>query len=58
MSTATEPTERYARLVAQGRSKPKPVTAADRHSMPHYGTPEEDGPLSLLPAERAGDSRL
>lgn len=51
------PMERYGHLVAQGRIKLKPVTAADRHDMPHYEVPEDADPLALLPAEREEDDR-
>ena len=49
--------ERYAHLVAQGKIKLKPVTAADRHDMPHYEVPEGADPLALLLAEREADDR-
>ncbi|MGW4289456.1 hypothetical protein ACWEIK_21295 [Streptomyces sp. NPDC004673] len=49
--------ERYAHLVAQGKIKLKPVTAADRHTMPHYAVPEDVDPLALLLAEREEDDR-
>ncbi|MFI1568951.1 type II toxin-antitoxin system Phd/YefM family antitoxin [Streptomyces sp. NPDC020490] len=57
LSPAGGPMERYAHLVAQGKIKLKPVTAADRHSMPHYEVPDEADPLALLLAERAEDDR-
>ncbi len=44
-------------LVAQGKIKLKPVTAADRHSMPHYEVAEDVDPLALLLAEREEDER-
>lgn len=57
LSPADSPVERYAHLVAQGKIKLKPVTAAERHSMPHYEVPESVDPVALLPAERAEDDR-
>ncbi|MFH9573062.1 hypothetical protein ACH4MG_21250 [Streptomyces sp. NPDC017454] len=51
LSPAGSPMERYAHLVAQGKIKLKPVTAADRHSMPHYEVAEGVDPLALLLAE-------
>ncbi|WP_381210290.1 hypothetical protein [Streptomyces incanus] len=45
-------------MVAQEKIKLKPVTAADRHSMPHYEVPEDADPLALLSSEREeGDCR-
>ncbi|WP_328697268.1 hypothetical protein [Streptomyces sp. NBC_00342] len=49
--------ERYAHLVAQGKIKLKPVTAADRHTMPHYEVPEDTDPVTLLLAECEEDDR-
>ncbi|MGW4301446.1 type II toxin-antitoxin system Phd/YefM family antitoxin [Streptomyces sp. LaPpAH-108] len=57
LSPAGGPMERYAHLVAQGKIKLKPVTAADRHDMPHYEVPEDVDPLALLLAEREEDDR-
>ncbi|MEU3145915.1 MULTISPECIES: hypothetical protein [unclassified Streptomyces] len=57
LSPAGGPMERYAHLVAQGRIKLRPVTAADRHDMPHYEVAEDADPLALLPAEREEDER-
>ncbi|MCC9157773.1 type II toxin-antitoxin system Phd/YefM family antitoxin [Streptomyces parvulus] len=57
LSPAGSPMERYAHLVAQGKIKLKPVTAADRHSMPHYEVTEDADPLALLLAEREEDER-
>ncbi|MFH8803135.1 type II toxin-antitoxin system Phd/YefM family antitoxin [Streptomyces sp. NPDC017936] len=57
LSPAGSPMERYAHLVAQGKIKLKPVTAADRHSMPHYEVPEDIDPVALLLAEREEDDR-
>lgn len=44
--------ERYAPLVARGKIELKPVTAAERHSMPHHEVAEDVDPLALLLAER------
>ncbi|MGW7258155.1 type II toxin-antitoxin system Phd/YefM family antitoxin [Streptomyces sp. NPDC054834] len=57
LSPVGGPMERYAHLVAQGKIKLKPVTAADRHSMPHYEVAENVDPLALLLAEREEDDR-
>ncbi|NEV87681.1 hypothetical protein GUR47_13540 [Streptomyces tendae] len=57
LSPAGSPMERYAHLVAQGKIKLKPVTAADRHSMPHYEATGDADPLALLLAEREEDER-
>ncbi|GHF18159.1 hypothetical protein GCM10018789_55190 [Streptomyces werraensis] len=57
LSPAGSPMERYAHLVAQGKIKLKPVTAAERHSMPHYEVPEDIDPVALLLAEREEDDR-
>jgi len=57
LSPAGGPMERYAHLVAQGKIKLKPVTAADRHGMPHYEVPDDIDPVALLLAERAEDDR-
>ncbi|MFC7510547.1 type II toxin-antitoxin system Phd/YefM family antitoxin [Streptomyces thermocarboxydus] len=57
LSPAGSPMERYAHLVAQGKIKLKPVTAAERHSMPHYEVPEDVDPVALLLAEREEDDR-
>ncbi|MFD7059644.1 hypothetical protein [Streptomyces sp. NPDC059906] len=43
--------------MAQGKIKLKPVTAADRHGMPHYEVTEDIDPLALLLAEREEDER-
>ncbi|MFE9921249.1 hypothetical protein ACFYQA_06635 [Streptomyces sp. NPDC005774] len=51
------PMERYAHLVAQGKIKLKAVTAAERHSMPHYEVPEDVDPVALLLAGREEDDR-
>ncbi|MEV0782204.1 hypothetical protein ACIO3R_38880 [Streptomyces sp. NPDC087428] len=37
--------------------KLKPVTAAERHSMPHYEVPGGADPVALLLVERAEDDR-
>ncbi|MFF9062819.1 hypothetical protein ACF09K_29610 [Streptomyces sp. NPDC014882] len=34
-----------------------PVTAAERHGMPHYEVPEDVDPVALLLAEREEDDR-
>lgn len=47
--------DRYAHLVTQGRIELKPVTAADRHAMPHYEVPDDIDPVALLMAEREED---
>ncbi|MEU3250255.1 type II toxin-antitoxin system Phd/YefM family antitoxin [Streptomyces sp. NPDC006997] len=57
LSPAGGPMERYAHLVAQGKIKLKPVTAADRHNMPHYEVSADVDPLAALMAERAEDDR-
>jgi prevent-host-death family protein len=57
LSPAGGPMERYAHLVAQGKIKLKPVTAADRHSMPHYQVAKDVDPLAVLLAEREEDDR-
>jgi len=49
--------ERYAHLVAQGKIKLKPVTAAERHGMSHCEVPEDVDPMALLLAEREEDDR-
>lgn len=51
------PMDRYAHLAAQGKIKPKRVTAADRHGMPHYEVAEDADPLATLLAEREEDDR-
>ncbi|MFI8345772.1 hypothetical protein [Streptomyces sp. NPDC085596] len=55
--SAESPMGRYAHLVAQGKIKLKPVTAADRHAMPHYEVPGDVDPLALLLAEREEGGR-
>ncbi|MFC9914272.1 type II toxin-antitoxin system Phd/YefM family antitoxin [Streptomyces sp. NPDC127197] len=57
LTPANGPMERYAHLVAQGRIKLKPTTAADRHGMPRYDVPEGVDPLAVLLAEREEDDR-
>ncbi|MER6954703.1 hypothetical protein [Streptomyces sp. NPDC000618] len=57
LAPAGGPMERYAHLVAQGKIKLKPVTAADRHGMPHYEVPEDVDPVAVLLAEREEGDR-
>ncbi|MFF5157291.1 hypothetical protein ACFY3N_13700 [Streptomyces sp. NPDC000348] len=43
--------------MGQEKDRPKPVTAADRDGMPHYGVAEDVDPLAVLLAEREEDGR-
>lgn len=57
LSSIGGPMEEHVHLVAQGKIELKPVTAADRNSMPHYDVPEDVDPVALLLAEREAVER-
>jgi prevent-host-death family protein len=48
---------RYARLIAEGIIRLKPVTTRDLDQLPVYPVPADASPLDLLLAEREADDR-